>query len=145
MTPHHSEIIVKVGRRKATIDKEIAPLIKQMWLAWIDTSMCCQEAEPGLAWIHFPSIEDLRKFLNIVSDNTEIHDMNSLYRHILPSFNSKSDSKWVFTLGVADDSICNPGKPSHFSFNVDVWFPVTDIPVLINRLKEHNRMNKAIH
>jgi hypothetical protein len=45
------------------IDAELAPLIKKLWDAGIKTTMCCQEREPGIAWIQFLSRDDALKFL----------------------------------------------------------------------------------
>jgi hypothetical protein len=46
------------------IDEELAPLIRKLWDAGVKTSSCCQEGEPGVAWIQFPSpAEALRFFI----------------------------------------------------------------------------------
>ncbi|MFO1045241.1 MAG: hypothetical protein U0941_25980 [Planctomycetaceae bacterium] len=36
-------------------------------MASIETMMSCQEVSPGIAWIEFPEVEELLRFLNIVT------------------------------------------------------------------------------
>lgn len=44
---HHRAIRVCVGEMDELIDEEIAPLIRELWLAGIETHMSCQEAPEG--------------------------------------------------------------------------------------------------
>jgi hypothetical protein len=44
------------------IDEELAPLIAKLWDAGVKTTSCCQEREPGVAWIQFPSPAEAMKF-----------------------------------------------------------------------------------
>jgi hypothetical protein len=44
------------------IDAVLAPLIRLLWDAGVKTSMCCQEREPGICWIRFPSRDDALSF-----------------------------------------------------------------------------------
>jgi hypothetical protein len=44
------------------IDEDLAPLIRKLWDADIETISCCQEGEAGIAWIQFPSPVEALKF-----------------------------------------------------------------------------------
>jgi hypothetical protein len=39
----------------AEVDEDISPLIQLLWDKGLDTGMSCQENQPGLMWIEFPS------------------------------------------------------------------------------------------
>src|SRR5258706_413246 len=50
MDTMHKQVKVKANGREAMVDVGIAPLIKQLWLAGIDTWMSCENRRPGAAW-----------------------------------------------------------------------------------------------
>jgi hypothetical protein len=45
------------------IDADLAPLIGKLWDAGVKTTSCCQEGEPGVAWIQFPSRAEALRFV----------------------------------------------------------------------------------
>jgi len=65
--PKHRAVIVEVGVWREEIDEALAPLVREIWLAGIETMMSCQEVEPGIAWIEFPAVEELLRCLNLVT------------------------------------------------------------------------------
>lgn len=46
------------------IDKEMAPIIKELWNAGIDTQFCCEEISPGVAHIVFGHTDVALAFVN---------------------------------------------------------------------------------
>ncbi len=66
--PRHRHRTVKVKTPygyTTPIDAELAPLVKLLWAAGIDTEQCCQEEWPGLAAITFPGTGDVMAFLEV--------------------------------------------------------------------------------
>jgi hypothetical protein len=49
--------------RPIPIDVDLAPLIARLWHLEVETSSCCQQAEPGWASIEFPSQRAVLAFL----------------------------------------------------------------------------------
>lgn len=64
----HKTIRIVYGDQEADVDKQIAPLIKGMWKAGIETYQSCQDNPAGWVWIQFMSSHELEKFLSIVGD-----------------------------------------------------------------------------
>jgi hypothetical protein len=135
-TPKHKQVRVQVGNWCADVDEGIAPLIEQIWLANIDTALSCQENQPGIVWIFFPSPTDARRFLSIVA--LYDWDADSIYQRVLGT-DDHSIPDWSFDL-VVDDLLDDqyPLRRRRWSFSVSIRFPITDIPLLMARLKEHN-------
>lgn len=48
----HRQVTVRVGPWCEEIDEQIAPLIREMWIAGIETSMSCQDGW-GKVWLQF--------------------------------------------------------------------------------------------
>src|SRR6266568_2282062 len=76
----HRAVMVHVGKMREEIDEKLVPLIREIWKADIQTMMSCQETEPGIAWIEFDSVDDLRKWLNIVAEYEE--GVDTLYNRV---------------------------------------------------------------
>jgi transcriptional regulator with XRE-family HTH domain len=138
----HRQVQVRVGECNAKIDKGIAPLIKEMWLAGIETAMSCQQDE-GRVWIRFPRVRGAKKFLKIVAG----HENAELYTRMT---RKRTDERrlWKYEADVCDFAMTyyidkfreiayNP--PADFDFSVTVHFPPQDLPIVLERLKEHNR------
>jgi hypothetical protein len=140
---NHEQVLVKVGATAIKIDKMLAPLMEEMWKSFIMTQSSCQEFDDGSgrAWIAFPNEHELKKFLNLVGDNSDIDDMDSLYRRINPpAFRAVELNAWDFGVIVEDDNICYGGGVCNFQMRFYVWFPQSDIPLLVERLKRNNEM-----
>lgn len=140
----HRQVRVTVGGIVADVDEELAPLIEQLWKAGIATSLSCQENRPGIAWIMFPLVGDLSRFLDIVAEYDP--EDASLYRRI--SLASDDEGCWEYDVLPEDDALheefLNGGVEEWhegeacFYFNVSVRFPRTDLPTLLQRLMRHN-------
>lgn len=121
----HPTVVVRVGDWTAPIDKEIAPLIKEIWKAGIGTVLSCQENQPGITWIAFV-ITNVADFLHIVVGEYN-DEIDSLYNRIRQEW---EDSKRV---GWWEYEIFSQGFPM-----VSIRFPKTDIPILVERLQAKN-------
>ncbi len=99
----HKEISVKVGNQEADIDEVIAPLIEQIWIAGIDTYMCCQQGYDGNVWIRFSSCDDLIAFLNIVMGLPTENRDDLLFYRINPRFWAEGPiPEWEYELNLTD-------------------------------------------
>lgn len=145
-TPNHArphpEVLVEVGNRKEMIDEVIAPLIREIWLTGIRTVMSCQETDPGVTWIEFAEVDELRRFLNIVAPYEEAAD--TVYDRVVSQLCVPApDGLWEYTLtphdGGSGDRDPLDGDPIDFAFTAGAYLPQSDIPLLLARLVAHNR------
>jgi len=137
----HPAVIVEVGPWREEIDEALVPLIREIWKAGIETFMSCQEMDPGIAWIEFPSVEELFRFLNMVTRYEP--GVDTLYNRINHQRTGPMSAPvWEYQLNlmdifegqeeqVIDGLVCFEGMAS-------VYFPTTDIPVLLQRLQAFN-------
>tara|TARA_R110002049_G_scaffold4601_5_gene32473 strand:- start:662486 stop:662992 length:507 start_codon:yes stop_codon:yes gene_type:complete len=137
----HATKIVSVGDQQAEIDVELAPLIEQMWRVGISTMMCCQETDPGIAWIEFDSVEDLMKFLNLVVP----YDPNpeSLYSRVNWQRTAVDPADcWEFQFNLLDILKDQQEQTedgfSHFMPTVGAYFPRSDIRGIYERLETYS-------
>jgi hypothetical protein len=138
----HKAITVRVGNMRAQIDTLLAPLIREIWKSGINTVMSCQETEPGIAWIEFEAVDDLVHFLNIVAEYEE--GVDTLYNRInFRLTGPKSAPDWQYQANLLDCGFIPEeddryeGAPD-FLVTVSVYFPQSDLSVLLTRLKTHN-------
>jgi hypothetical protein len=142
----HSTVTVQVGPLKEEIDELIAPLIREIWIAGIETDMSCQGDEAGSVWICFPDETNLIMFLNVVAQYEE--GANTLYNRINPRWQDllSSPDAWTFELIPHDcgldwdnaDCESHDGHPDFF-FAYSLRFPRSDLTTLFERLKRHNQ------
>lgn len=141
-TTHHKQVPVNVGHRWAEVDEGIARLIEQIWLADIDTALSCQENQPGIVWIFFPSASGARRFLNIVAQYER--EAESVYQRVLRSAHDPAQD-WsidAFHEDLLEDE--HNQRRQKWSFSVSIRFPKSDMPVLMARLRQHNaRRNRS--
>lgn len=134
----HPTIIVEVGSWREEIDVALAPLIREIWKAGIETMMSCQEVEPGIAWIAFPAVEELFHFLNLVTRYEP--EVDTLYNRIHHQRTGPMSAPvWDYQLNLMDIFEGQEEQTSDglvcFHATVGVRFPTTDIPVLFQRLQ----------
>ncbi|MFO1045411.1 MAG: hypothetical protein U0941_26835 [Planctomycetaceae bacterium] len=140
----HETITVIVENRRGEIDLEIAPLIREIWLAGIETMMSCQEVSPGIAWIEFPDVEELLRFLNRVTPYEP--GIDTLYNRICHQIvDPTSRPHWEYHLNLWDmfqgqEEQRDHGEVSFFA-TVGVYFPKLEITLLIERLRFFNSVN----
>lgn len=145
----HRTVNVRVGDMQAEIDEEIAPLIRELWKAGIDTSNSCQETRPGIVWIEFATAEDAARFLNVVAEYEE--GAEGLYARITGRWGGceHSSPPWEYDalpedLGLVeafldDDEIdeWHEGEVE-FRFSMSVRFPRSDFPAVLARMSRYN-------
>ncbi len=141
---NHRTVQVRVGNNEAAIDEKIAPLIREMWKAGIETLNSCEENQPGIIWVQIASSEGCALFLDIISRYADSDESEFLYRRVL----QRKSRNWEYALHPKDysldewldDDVVNEshsGVPD-FGFSVSVRFPVTDLPILVERLRQFN-------
>jgi len=131
----------------------MASLIRELWFADIKTRKSCEEVRPGFAWIEFRSLNDAGKFVDIVGEDED--GAESSYERIGRQSDASEETRmhfWEYGLhpiesqqffeeegnGTGDCEQC--GQPmSRFLFVPSITFPVSDLPVLVERMKRHNR------
>lgn len=135
-TSKHKTVIVEVGDHRAEIDEGIAPLITAIWEAGIVTMMSCQETAPGIAWIEFDSVDDLASFLNIVARYEP--GVDTLYNRINYQLTGEMSAPlWEYQLNPMDINECDSYEgATDIEFTVGVYFPTSDIPMILDRLSE---------
>jgi hypothetical protein len=133
----HKQIRVKVGSTVAQIDKGIAPLIREVWNAFIETEESCQ-GKDGNAFIHFTDVPDFKKFMSVVAASEEVADgpWSDLYLRAFRCDPEKEGS-WMFHLDI-DDRRVDREEPPTIEFGVGLIFPSKDIPELVKRFKKVN-------
>ena len=132
----HKTVIVEVGDCREEIDEALALLIAAIWKFGINTIMCCQETDPGIAWIEFDSIDDLQAFLNTVARYEP--GVYTLYHRINYQLTGKISSPiWEYQLNLPDLNQCDSYQgATRLDVTVGVYFPVSDIPEILDRLSE---------
>ncbi len=149
MRQNHKTVAVQVGSCRAEIDEEIAPLIREMWIAGIETYMSCQQDGWGLVWIQFPEAAGLVDFLNIVTKYER--GANTLYNRMVHEWtNNTSTSEWIYEV-FPDDLAFNRDAPQgeraiqdehdgqpYFHLDFCVRFPQCDLPIVLRRMKQYN-------
>jgi hypothetical protein len=147
------QVFVCDGNVEASIDEGIAPLIRELCLADIKTRKSCQEVRPGFAWIQFRTLDDATEFVDIVRDDRDGTD--TLSERIGRQSDADEQTRALFweyglhpvesqELLQEDDSDmerCNRcgGPICAFLLLPSIIFPVRDIPVLLERMRRHNR------
>lgn len=81
----HETVLVREGDMEAEIDVKIAPLVREVWKAGIETNMSCQEDGFGLVWLEFPGEKELLSFLAIVVNRYE-EGRDSVYNRSVGEF-----------------------------------------------------------
>jgi hypothetical protein len=143
----HRQVPVQVGRWQADVDEGIAPLIEEIWRAGIETVMSCQQNTFGRIWLCFLHACEAEKFLDVVARYQDGED--ELYWRINPHWDNRGPlPQWEYSVNVEDLALVNVGDedvieyaydpPPAFLFSVSVRFPPQDLPVILERLREHN-------
>jgi hypothetical protein len=134
----------------AEIDENIAPLIKELWKADIDTTYCCQSNPKNWMYIQFLTSMDAADFIQIVTKYEE--DPNSMYWRICGfggpknswRYNVRAADFHLFdTLTEDDDLVWVHSEDEAFmEFRTTLWFPKKDYPLVFSRVKEYNKALK---
>jgi len=134
------------------LGSNVDPLILELLRAGIKVFLC-EEAFKSRELVAFVTARDAEKFLNIVSENPDFDDPQSLYSRI-NAFCSGVKGAWQYRgfeedrgLKEHEDERGNitekhGGKPD-WVFRVAVNFPRSDYPEVLARMKKHNARNKT--
>ncbi|HEV8276809.1 MAG TPA: hypothetical protein VGQ26_14095 [Streptosporangiaceae bacterium] len=135
----HPQVHVQVGNRQAHVDQALAPLIRELWRAGIDTNMSCQQDGHGLVWIQLPPAS-AEAFLNIVAGNRPADsdlDPDSLYNRVIGDL-QPSDLCGAWRLEAAPCDFAAVGMPADIDIAISVRFPPADLPAVLDCLQAHN-------
>jgi hypothetical protein len=128
----HATVRVCVKNLEADIDVEIAPLIREMWLAGIETVLSCQENPKGWVWIEFLGLEDMERFLAAIDDSGAQSD--SLFSRMAWE-SSDLDTWWDYEIM---PQVLGPSR-SPIVLSISIRFPRSDRGEVQRRLKRYNR------
>jgi hypothetical protein len=142
---------VRVGSQEANVDEGIAPLIREMWIAGIRTSLSCQQNTLGRIWIDFPDVFELIRFLNIIARYGD-----GLYWRMKAGRcdDTKPPPDWEYTVTLDDDALVEDivndcieesyQPPADFAVAISVRFPPQDLPTVLERLVEFNEQVRRL-
>lgn len=145
------EIYSPVFERSLEVDEGIAELIELLHTLEIVTFLSCQENRPGIMWIDFPCLE-AEEFLTICASKREedVADYeNSLYGRMLDSEVKNSwqysthQHDWAEKFDEEKNEVYYDGD-SDISSSISIRFPVSDYPLILERLKNHHEDIMAI-
>lgn len=148
----HRTVKVQVGEMQADIDEEIAPLIRELWKAGIDTFNSCQENRPGIVWVQFATADDAARFLNVVTEYDEEPD--GLYARVTGRWDGCEHSAppWEYDalpedLGLVETFLDDEIDEWHegeveFRFTMSVRFPRSDFPAVLARMSRYNQASE---
>ena len=150
----HEKVRVRHGSQKADVDKQIAPLIREMWKAGIETYQSCQDNPAGWVWIQFESNHELQRFLNIVGDyEPALGSMHDRIRHGYDRLTGPRVGQWRYVVTVDDFAVeevdtdggsvqeSYAGLPD-FRALIAVHFPHYDLVEVLKRMRRFNRSRK---
>jgi hypothetical protein len=131
------------------IDKNIAHLIKIVWMCDIKTFSCCENDEVHHDYVHiqFESSHDFTKFMSIVTDFDECTEKEfDMYNKVLGSSNKQTivydsiddfkaigrDSDFLFRFNVCDELMFIADNPEDFDENNQHHSFKTNVDIAIN-------------
>jgi len=157
--PLHRQVSVTVGAVTADVDEQIAPLVRELWLAgWRTYSSCQEHPVSGAVWLAFYRASDVEAFLNAVA----IHQRNSagsLWQrandwgfgdHTRSASHIDGFGDWEYHASVVDYAYDAPNERFHefgrpnFGIPVSVLFPRRDLQTVIDRMRFHNQQAAEI-
>jgi len=150
------EVYNPIYEEKVEVDEGMVELLTLMWDMGLLTSLSCQENKPGIMWINMPH-DDASWFMTALSmqrDNDLANDSSSLYGRMM---RLEEDDNWDFDInpkdeaesysfdqegfdadedGFEDDFVTVTREgPSRIHFDINIRFPVSEYPIIIQRLK----------
>ncbi len=134
---HHPTARVERMGSALDIDELIAPLLRDMWKAGIDTFDSCQGNPEGWVRIAFPSDHDLKRFLDAAAPpalgRANVHDRAETCQR---RWTRNLRRRWRYTVSVIDEDspCCQECRASQTRARFNVWivlrFPVEDLPAV---------------
>jgi len=148
--------VVQHGDWTAHVHPAMAPLMIEIWKAGIVTIDSQPETRIGWIELEFMTPRDARKFLNLVARYDV--DPFGIYNRIRGDWvandtEQEVHGRWEFGLHPCDiaieqDETDENGAderttgPVDFQFAVSIAFPISDVPMLVKRLREYNGRRK---
>jgi hypothetical protein len=141
----HKQVAVRYRGETVTVDEGLVRLLDLIWRHGIGTDNSCQENRPGIAWIQFPSADDAKRFLNLVSvyPDSGIPRYLTLYGRI--AGDCDGPCRWTFdalpvncgvrSLLCGNESVDTFSGANAFEFLISIRFPVEDISLLVQELE----------
>ncbi|AYV77238.1 MAG: hypothetical protein Barrevirus22_4 [Barrevirus sp.] len=126
------------------IDRNIAPLIYELWKANIDTNNSCENNTPEIyghkdtcIWIQFATDDDFYKFISIIfkgiSRNSDFFARTACQ--------SKCKLKWKYSLLIWEDEECY--MMEYIDISYSIRFPGCDYAYVLQKICNYNKqMNK---
>jgi hypothetical protein len=68
-TDEHPQVYIESGRRRAHVDKDIAPLVQALWQQGFETLGSCQQRPSGKAYIGFPIAKQGEEFHRLLEES----------------------------------------------------------------------------
>jgi len=144
--PLHRTVRVQWGNLDAHIDEYIAPLILELWKAGFATRNSCEGHGSAPVWISFARVADVETFLNIVRGDDDGAEALSGQVEETSATGGAHAGWWKYDVhldrGARDvDRAAHaaPAEPNRFRFSMSVRFPRADVPVVVDRMKHHNK------
>ncbi len=139
---NHETTRMRHGSVEVEIDKEIAPLLQEIWDAGILTQNSCQEVWPGWTLIEFFCAEDAQVFIDI-ADCEDLHDDIRLNGH---HAEAASPTCWRYIPRVRDLSEVGGKRPMlddgvtplKLVIHMAVCFPRSQIEILERRFRRYS-------
>ena len=103
------------------VDEGIAPLLIALWERGIQTTLSCQENQPGIIWIEFAGSREVEAFLQLAIPNRR----SGMY------IDANPDGKWEYSVNVADHS--SKGE-LNFWCAVSVRFPSSQYEKILSNV-----------
>lgn len=129
---HPTRQLVDPDGRAVRIDVDLADVISELWRRGVRTVQCCQEYQPGLAWIAFDDQQSALGFveaLGLRDDDPNGQEFDFSDRALQWSTASPS------SMSVGDDWRWSATpRPSEGTFDIAVEFPRSDLPLIRERL-----------
>jgi hypothetical protein len=143
----HKQVIRNRLGNDVLVDEGLADLLQLMWNLGFNTWNSCQENRPGIAWIEFISTGDCTNFLNLIdhySQDDSIPFAETLYGRVTGL--GEDSCNWRYNAHlmnygetetiVGDEIITTFNGYNDFHFSMSIRFPVSDIPLLVEILKQ---------
>jgi hypothetical protein len=142
-TKKHKQVAIEYGRNKAEVDEGLADLILAMWRAGIDTDLSCQENFKNIAWIAFPTQEDIRLLSVVIFDADRQYFYNKIESQSRTLRSVAKDDKWYTSLDimerckfVSEDEVEGTGD---IDISFSIRFPAADIPFITQAVQDWNK------
>ncbi len=139
---------MRVGSRAALVDELLVPLVREMWLAGIDTANSCQDAgdmmrEPRLSghvFMQFADAASAERFLDLVADApVRRRQPNGGRPAWVPSSpGAPAVTRWLYGVVPWDENVriraSGVSAPAAHRLRINVIFPASDVETCRARL-----------